>query len=360
MNGNTSASIERIRKSRRTGRCPGTGKPVYRAACWWASVLLAMLPLLLSAGSFAGTIHVSSNADNDVPNGEITLREALLIAKGDRVPFRDDHPDTVDEADHIDGSFGEDIADTINVPVSVGGIVLTSVLPALDDSTDGIWAASELIPEGSVTGAPAFKLSTNDHTIRGFTVWNFGAEGEDGGVGAGSMPAIEITGSGNTIQAMVIEDSVADGIMIAGPDALRRVATGLIEDLRGLGFRDQAENHAALLKAEARAVQSLLDSDDPRPTERGLQALRALESERRKVVELEPAHAKAGTEALVYHELSRLRTQGEQQAEGPSSENVSMALSQLVADLPRRGSSDDPAPSPEVPDADLSNQSTMA
>ncbi len=40
------------------------------------------------------------------------------------------------------------------------------------------------------------------------------------------------------------------------PDALRRTATGLIKDLRALGFRDQPESHGELLKAERRAVQS--------------------------------------------------------------------------------------------------------
>ena len=56
---------------------------------------------------------------------------------------------------------------------------------------------------------------------------------------------------------------------------------------------------------------SLLESDDPRIAERGLQALHAIESERRKLAELELAHAKAGMEALVFHHLGRLRLQPE-------------------------------------------------
>ncbi len=133
------------------------------------------------------------------------------------------------------------------------------------------------------------------------------------------------------------------------PDALRRVARGLVLDLRALGFRDQPENHRELLKAELRAVQNLLDADDPRLAERGLQALHAIQKERRRVAELEIQHAKTGIEALIYLQLSRLRMQGEQPAQGPSSENVSAALSQMVAELSgQQDKADDSAPSPEV------------
>ena len=138
------------------------------------------------------------------------------------------------------------------------------------------------------------------------------------------------------------------------PDALRRVAKGLVLDLRALGFRDQPADYAEMLKAETRAVQSLLESDDPRLGERGLQALNAIERERRKVVELELAHAKAGMEALVYHQLSRLRMQGEQQGEGLSSENASAGIAKIMAELAGQEKPDDPAPSSEAEPTDES------
>ena len=52
-----------------------------------AAALLLMLPWLLPAGALAGTIPVTSNGDDNTPtDNQITLREALMIARGDRDP----------------------------------------------------------------------------------------------------------------------------------------------------------------------------------------------------------------------------------------------------------------------------------
>ena len=135
---------------------------------------------------------------------------------------------------------------------------------------------------------------------------------------------------------------------ISLPDALCRVAKRLVLDLRALGFRDEPEGYHELAKAERRAVQSLLDSDDPRLVERGLQALHAIESERRKLAELELSHAKAGMEALVVHHLGRLRLQPEAGDQGLSPEKASMLITQIVGGLAGKGKTGDPCPSPEA------------
>ncbi len=147
---------------------------------------------------------------------------------------------------------------------------------------------------------------------------------------------------------MMAEDIQPDAEMDL-PDALRRVAKGLVLDLRALGFRDQPADYAEMLKAERRAVQSLLDSDDPRLAMDGLRVVREIESERRKLAELELAHAKAGMEALVFHQLSRLRMQGEQQGEqGMSSENASAGIARMMTELAKQEKPEAPAPSSEA------------
>ena len=65
--------------------------------------LICVVILCLYGGSlFAGTISVNSVADGNPANDAfITLREALLIARGDRVPYNHPDPDIHDEKRHV-------------------------------------------------------------------------------------------------------------------------------------------------------------------------------------------------------------------------------------------------------------------
>lgn len=95
-------------------------------------------------------------------------------------------------------------------------------------------------------------------------------------------------------------------------------------------------------------MQRLLESDDPRLAERGLQALRSIESVRLTVAELELSHTIAGMEALVLQQLSKLRIRGERQDHEVSFETVSVTLSQMAADPAGQDKPDAPASGPEA------------
>lgn len=157
------------------------------------------------------TINVTINADGDPSNdGDITLREALMIANGTRVAYDVFDPDIDGEVDHITGTPGAGVADTINVPSSIGTITIVEVLPDLNDSTDSIFAGSTTVIDGSALTTDlndqvfAFGLSTDGHTIDGLTLQNFPGT------------TLNISGSNNTITAMTIKSSGQNGVRITG------------------------------------------------------------------------------------------------------------------------------------------------
>jgi hypothetical protein len=88
---------------------------------------------------------------------------------------------------------------------------------------------------------------------------------------------------------------------------------------------------------ELTAIRSLLGSDDPKTKRDGIEAARAIRKEQRALVALELEYARVGIEARTHDRLSRLRFASESSAssgdQGPSSENVSEAMSKMLADL---------------------------
>ena len=165
--------------------------------------------LLLSSVQ-AGTIKVNSSTDGAPANdGFITLREALLIARGDRTPFEHPDPDVDDEVFSmgillIVGEVGAGISDTIQVLNNAGPLhVLVDYLPPLDDSTDSISASSATVLDGGGLdpGGFAFDLTDDDHGITGFTVQNFPGD------------AIRIASRGASIFAMIVQNNGGHGFV---------------------------------------------------------------------------------------------------------------------------------------------------
>jgi len=161
-------------------------------------LLIACVPLQIAA---AGTIYVSTSADNVAVDEDITLREALLIARGSR-GFGED------EAPHVEGTVGAGIDDSILVALDDGAVIaLSAALPPLDDAEDELRAGSLVVVDGSALTDPAgttfaFDLSTDNHWISGLTLRGFPGT------------AVRIRSAGNTIRGMLIEDSGKYGIEV--------------------------------------------------------------------------------------------------------------------------------------------------
>ncbi len=202
------------------------GREVFPAA-------LAMLAaLFLFAGQArAGFINVGSTADGAPANDSvITLREGLMIANGTRTPWNHPDPDIVDEVSHINGSVGAGIADTINVTVGAGAtILLGSLLPPLNDSTDSIQADSETVIDASglsVTSSDhLFDLTTPGHAINGLTIQGY------------PRTPVRVTAAGNTMNAMMIRNSGENGMMLSGDGADgNTISNCVIEENNGFGI----------------------------------------------------------------------------------------------------------------------------
>ncbi|MDX2175707.1 MAG: right-handed parallel beta-helix repeat-containing protein [Candidatus Sumerlaeia bacterium] len=181
----------------------------------------------------AGTISVNSTADTVANDAFVTFREALLIARGDRVPYDNPIIGQPDELSQISGSVGAGFADVINVSSTFSPIAITSLLPTLSNSTDEIFAASATIIDASAVsttiGTPLFDLSTSGHRIRGLTISGYqgtairiSASGTtlDGTIisGCRSGPGLHLIAgaTGATIQNVVVSGTEGDGILLEG------------------------------------------------------------------------------------------------------------------------------------------------
>lgn len=174
----------------------------------WNGFGVLSILLCLSGVLGAGQITVNTSSDTVANDSTISLREAMLIARGDRAPYNNINPMVDDEMDEISGSVGATDVDTILVVNTVLLITLSDYLPALDNLTDSIQAGTTSVVDGSLLPSDisktAFTLTNSGHSISGLTLKGF------------PQVAIRITGSNNTIQSTFIEGSGHYGIEITG------------------------------------------------------------------------------------------------------------------------------------------------
>lgn len=173
-----------------------------------AWIVLFFLPGILSLG---GIITVNSTGDFEANDQYITLREAIKIANGTRIPYN--HPDDPDEMDHISGTYGEGVTDSISVALGDGETIsLSDYLPTLDDTNpDSISAGSLVVLDGSGLSADplkfAFHFNNSQKSVSGFTISGFP------GI------AVYFSGDNNTLEHTIIESTYGTGIKIFGTGA---------------------------------------------------------------------------------------------------------------------------------------------
>jgi hypothetical protein len=173
-----------------------------------AGILLFFLTTCIC---FGGTITVNSTGDFEANDQYITLREAIKIANGTRIPY--DHPTDPDEMDHISGTYGLGITDVISVALGDGETIsLSDYLPTLDDTNpDSISAGSLVVLDGSGLSEDPLKFAihfkNSQKTVSGFTLSGF--------------PGIAVFFSGdhNTLQHTIIDGATGTGIKIFGSGA---------------------------------------------------------------------------------------------------------------------------------------------
>ncbi|MCB2156590.1 right-handed parallel beta-helix repeat-containing protein [bacterium] len=176
-----------------------------RHLCRSALSILALS--FLFSPALAGIITVNVADDGDAPDGALTLREAILIAEGQRVPFESPNPDIPDEISLVSGDYGAGVADVIQVAIGEGGLIgLGDYLPPLTDSGDTIEAGSTNAIDGSALSADpdnaGLLLVGNNYTVHGFTVQNFPGTG------------VRIWADDCTVEAMFIKNCAGNGLVL--------------------------------------------------------------------------------------------------------------------------------------------------
>ena len=204
------------------------------------SRLLTLALLALAALALAGcgdddsedgdletaTLLVNSTADTAAADGELTLREAILLATGAMATADLDET----ELGQIDGTPGRETADTIQFDASLGEgptIELAEALPALDagnDTIDGRRAGGGEAPrpvlDGSAGVFRCIEITSSNNAILGIELTNcrtallinqsaemnrIGGPGAgEGNVISGNVVGVELRGRENVLQGNFI------------------------------------------------------------------------------------------------------------------------------------------------------------
>jgi len=184
-----------------------------RRGCFQRGMLVAAA-LTLALGTEtgrAGRIDVNSTADGPPQNdATITLREALQIARGDRVPFNHPDPDEPDEVSLVSTPFGAGVEDMIGLPGGPATIALIDYLPPLSDTTDGIIGGSDVAIDGSGLAAQptsfGLLITGNGHSTAGLTIRGFPGDG------------VRILGANNRIFGMIITNNAGAGLVLSAAE----------------------------------------------------------------------------------------------------------------------------------------------
>ncbi len=183
------------------------------------------------------TIIVNSTADADVRDGELTLREAVLLASGELTEdaLKDD------ERDQVDGTAGSDRADNVVFDDSAFPadgtevIALESALPPLLGGGDVVDGKGVVIIDGGDKTLVCFSLTSDGNEVMGLRIYGcqtavlvregkvgnrIGLPGE-GNVLSGNQVGVEVQGENTVIQGNII------GLDPAGTERLTNEFEGI-------------------------------------------------------------------------------------------------------------------------------------
>lgn len=116
-------------------------------------------------GDAGPVITVGSTADTNERDGELTLREAILLANGELA--KDDLSD--DEDDEVDGDPGGESEDVIDIDVEGQTIALGSGLPVMTSDGDGVSGNGATV-DGSAGGFACFEIEASNVGIAGLRI----------------------------------------------------------------------------------------------------------------------------------------------------------------------------------------------
>jgi hypothetical protein len=187
-------------------------------------MVIRTAPVAHAAPQAGGTFTVNSTADLNTKDGELTLREAIMLANGGTgasglgrtlsdgekaqlggCSWGGSSPNWT-----ITGGCGESITDTINFNLSIGSVIaLNSFLPLINDSAattlDGT-GVGPLIDASSVGAHNGLALISNGNTIKHVGVTGVPSPNAD----------FYVTGNNNTLSDVWAWNAGADGISVAG------------------------------------------------------------------------------------------------------------------------------------------------
>jgi hypothetical protein len=177
------------------------------------------------------SITITSLNDNIAPDGDITLREAILLAKGQlgrplTEPPEERPPGVTYESDFVAGTPGANFRDTIMLKTGLTGIItLTSSLP--DFGSHDVYQLRELTIARGAAGpdAPAFTgtgLRIEGATFTGFTGHGFRFLG---------------SASGNALINIGLVGSGGDGILLTDEATNNEIFDPRISGFAGAGIR---------------------------------------------------------------------------------------------------------------------------
>ncbi len=172
--------------------------------------------------SSSATLEVNTTSDDDVRDGELSLREAILLATG--VLHVEDV--TEEEKGQVEGTPGESSADTIqfeSLPLGADGtgvITLSDSLPVLSSGFDGIEGDGAVVIDGASGTFPCVHLDSAGNRLLGVILQNCrtailvdrdaranqigGPEEGQSNVISGNVVGMEVRGEGNLIQGNII------------------------------------------------------------------------------------------------------------------------------------------------------------
>ena len=218
-----------------------------------------------------GRIVVTSPSDRALAyDGFITLREALLYAKGARVPLGADTP-------HIDGQVGKGHADDIVFDPTVFAaprfLFTKNKLPPLDDPGDRLLGPAQQFT--IMPSTDSVQLGTGIIAGPGVAMENLVIDGFDTGISASGFGKVEVSnirvlGAKIAIRASDGTQVLADGVGAAVDIAPRVAANGGIIDGRLEPIPVDKEQRAVLRvdrpgwRAYWRVVGAIPIGDQPR------------------------------------------------------------------------------------------------
>lgn len=187
------------------------------------------ISLVSAPASEGGTVVFTVDVDGNSPDGEVTLREAILIATGQlgRAPTSppDPRPDHVTyESDYISGTPGAGYADWITPNHTPGTLTLQSPLP--DMAGFDTYSLAGLTVDGGGMSADALSITGNYLTVQNATFQNFSGNG------------LHLSGSaqGCSLENLTFKNSQGDGLLIDGNAQNNVVRDLTVENATGNGI----------------------------------------------------------------------------------------------------------------------------